>query len=184
MMQKHDIKRQNTLARPFKAGRDTAESAAASKQTGDSVFRAGIEAATRGYDQAAASSREQLEKIFPQAAGTFDAMAGFQKSNLKAFAVAGAIAANGVEALSRELLAFNKKAMEDSAENAKRLFECKTINELLEVQADLARAGFEQMIAQGTRFTDLAVKVANEIAAPLQERVGEAVGKLGKPLSA
>jgi hypothetical protein len=30
----------------------------------------------------------------------------------------------------------------------------------------------------------LAVKVANEIAAPLQERVGEAVGKLGKPVSA
>jgi phasin family protein len=184
MMQKHDIKRQDTVGKAFKAGQDTAESTgAAGKETGERVFKAGIEAATRGYDQAAAASREQLEKIFPQAAGTFDAMTGFQRSNLEAFAAAGTIAAKGVEALSGELLAFNKKAVEDSAANAKRLFECKTINELFEVQADLARAGFEQMIAQGTRFTELAVKVANEIAAPLQERVGEAVGKLAKPLS-
>jgi phasin family protein len=183
-MQKPDMKRQETAGKPSSAGRDAAGTAAAGMKSGERGLKAGIEAATKGYDQAAAASREQLQKIFPQAAGSFDAMTSFQRSNLEAFAAAGTIAAKGVEALSGELLDFNKKVVEDGAANAKRLFECKTMNELFAVQADLARAGFEQMIAQGNRFTDLAVKVANEIAAPLQERVGEAVGKLGKPLAA
>ena len=185
MTQKQDVKRRETAEKSFRANPAPAERAAVpGRETGERAFKASIDAATKGYDRAAAASREQLHRVFPQAAGAFDAMSAFQKSNLEAFAAAGMIAAKGVEALSGELLAVNRKAVEDSVANAKRLFDCKTFNELVEVQTVLARANFERMIAQGTRITDLAVKVANEIAAPLQERVGEAAGKLGKPISA
>ena len=185
MRSRHDAKSRETAARAFKANQAEAGKAVnGSKDAGASALKAGPEAVAKAPEQAAVASNEKVHKAFPQAAGTFNEMSGFQKANLEALAAAGMIAAKGVESLSGELLAFNRKAIEDSLANAKRLFDCKTIPELSAVQADLARASFEQMIAHGTRITDLAVKLATEMAAPLRDRAGDAVGKLGKPFGA
>jgi len=185
MMQKHDVKRPEAVEKTLQAKQATADKAVTSgKGTSERTLKAGFEAASKGFNQAATASKEQFQQFLPQAAGAFNAMTGFQRGNLDAFAAAGMVAAKGVESLSGELLAFNRKVIEDSVANAKRLFDCKTINELVEVQADLARANFEQMIAQGTRITDLAVKVANEMAAPMREHAADAVGKMGQPFGA
>ena len=74
--------------------------------------------------------------------------------------------------------------MEESVANAKKLFECKTMQEVVELQTDLACARFEAMLSQGTKMTDLALKMAGEIAEPMQARIGETVEKLAKPLAA
>jgi len=185
MMQKHAVKRPEAVAKTLQTKQATADKAVTfSKETSERTLKAGFEAASKGFNQVATGSKEQFQQFLPQAAGAFNAMTGFQRGNLDAFAAAGMVAAKGVESLSGELLAFNRKVIEDSVANAKRLFDCKTINELAEVQADLARANFEQIIAQGTRITGLAVKVANEMAAPMRERASAAVGKIGKPLGA
>jgi len=183
MHNKHSAKSREA-EKAFKAKQAAAAKAlGAARETGETVLKSGADAATKAYGQAGAATFEQMQKAFPQAAGTFDAMTGFQKANLEALAASGMAAMKGIETLSGELLAFNRKSIEDSVANVKRLFDCKTVQELGVVQADLARANFEQMIAQGTRITDLAVKVATEISAPLQGRVGEAAGKLGKPFA-
>jgi phasin family protein len=89
-----------------------------------------------------------------------------------------------VETLSEEMLAYNKKAMEDGVANAKKLMDCKTMQDVVELQTGLATAQFEAMLAQSTKFTDLALKMAGEIVEPMQSRLGETVEKLGKPLAA
>ncbi len=127
-------------------------------------------------------TQETVEKTFK--AGRIEELADVQRANLEAAFAAGTKAMKNVETLSAEMLAFNKKAMEEGVANAKKLFECKTVQEVVELQTDLACAQLEAMLEQGTKMTDLALRMAGEVAEPAQARFGETVEKLGKPLAA
>jgi phasin family protein len=164
-------KAQETVQKALQANQDAAAKAMkVGKETAEKAMKAGSEAVTKAYDQACSAAKETVQKTFPQAAARFDELAGLQRGNL--------------EALSEEMLAYNKKAMEDGAVNAKKLMECKTMQDVVELQTNLACAHFEAMLAQGTKFTDLALKMAGEMVEPMQSRLGETVEKLGKPLAA
>jgi phasin family protein len=147
-------------------------------------MKAGTEAMTKAYDQALTACKDTVQRTFPQAAARFEELAGLQRGNLEAVFAAGTTAMKNAETLSEEVLAFNKKAMEEGVANAKKLFECKTVQEVVELQADLACAQLESMLNQGTKMTDLALKMAGEIVEPMQARFGATVEKLGKPLAA
>lgn len=178
-------KAQETVEKTIKANQAAAEKAVkASKETAEKALKASSEVVTKAYDQALSAAKETVQKTFPQAAARFEELAGLQRANLEALFSAGTVAMKNVETLSEELLAFNKKAMEDGVANAKKLSECKTMQEMVEMQTDLACAQIEQVLAHGTKVTDLALKMAGEIVEPIQTRFGEAVEKLGKPLVA
>jgi phasin family protein len=178
-------KTQETVEKTFKANQAAAEKAVkVGKETAEKAMKAGTDAVTKAYDQALSACQDTVQKAFPQAAGRFEELAGVQRANLEAAFTVGTKAMKNAETLSEEMLAFNKKAMEEGVANAKKLFECKTMQEVVEFQTDLARAQFEAMLAQGTKMTDLALKMAGEIAEPVQARIGETFEKLGKPLAA
>jgi phasin family protein len=179
------MKAQETVEKTLKANQAAAEKAVkAGKETAEKAMRAGTEAVTKAYDQALSAAKETVQKTFPQAAQRFEELAGLQRANLEALFSAGTSVVKNAETFSEEVLAFNKKAMEDGVANAKKLFECKTMQDVVELQADLAHAQLETMLAQGTKMTDLALKMAGEIVEPMQARFGETLEKLGKPLAA
>ncbi len=178
-------KAQETVEKTLKANHAAAEKAVkVSKETAEKAMKAGTEAVTKAYDQALSACKDTVQKTFPQAAARFEELAGLQRGNLEAVFAAGAKAMKNAEALSEEVLAFNKKAMEEGVENTKKLFECKTVQDVVALQTDLACAQFEAALAQGTKITDLALRMAGEIVEPMQARFGETVEKLGKPLAA
>ena len=178
-------KAQEAVEKTLKANQDAAANAMkAGKETAEKALKAGSEAFTKAYDHACSAAKETVQKTFPQAAARFDELAGVQRANLEAFFSAGSVAMKSVEALSEEMLAYNKKAMEDGAANAKKLMECKTMQDVVELQTGLACAQLEAMLAQSTKFTDLALKMAGDVVEPMQSRFGETVEKLGKPLAA
>ena len=178
-------KTQEAVEKTLKANQFAAEKAVkVGKETAEKAMKAGTEAMTKAYDQALTACKDTVEKAFPQAAGRFEELASLQRGNLEAVFTAGTKAMKNAEVMSEEMLAFNKKAMEDGVATAKKLFECKTIQEVVELQTDVACAQFETMLAQGTKMTDLALKMAGEIVEPMQARFGETAEKLGKPLAA
>ncbi len=178
-------KTQEAVEKTLKANQAAAEKAVkVGKETAEKALKASSEAVTKAYDQALSAAKETVQKTFPQAAARFEELAGLQRANLEALFSAGTVAMKNVETLSEEVLAFNRKAMEESVANAKKLMECKTVQEVVELQTDLCCAQLETIVAQGTKFTDLALKMAGEIAEPMQARFGETVEKLGKPLAA
>jgi len=178
-------KAQDAVEKTLKANQAAAEKAVkAGKETAEKALKAGSEAVTKAYEQAIAAAKETVHKTFPQAAARFDEIAGLQRANIEALFSAGTVAMKGVETISEEVLAFNKKAIEDGMASAKKLLECKTVQELMEVQTDCACAQLEQFVAHGSKVTDMALKMAGEIAAPIQDRMGQTVEKLGKPLAA
>lgn len=178
-------KAQDAMDKALKANQAAAEKVVkAGKETAEKALKAGSEAVTEAYEQAFAAAKESVQKTFPLAAARFDEIAGLQRANIEALFSAGTVAMKGVETISEEMLAFNKKALEDGMASAKKLLECKTVQELMEVQTDCACAQLEQFVAHGSKVTEIALKVAGEIAAPIQDRMGQTVEKLGKPLAA
>lgn len=178
-------KARESVEKTVKAGQAATEKAAkAAKETAEKAFTVGTEAFAKAYDQAASMAKDTMFKAFPQAAAPFEAFAGFQRANLEALVAAGATAMKGVEAISQQVLAFNTKAMEDGFANTEKLLACKTMPEALEMQTQSAMAQMQSAFAHSTKMADLALKLAGEMAEPMQARVAQAAEMMGKPLAA
>jgi phasin family protein len=179
------VKAQETVEKAIKANQAAAEKAVkVGKETAEKAMKAGSEAVTKVYDQALSAAKETVQKTFPQAAARFEELAGLQRANIEALFSAGTVAMKNAETLSEEVLAFNKKAFEEGVANAKKLFECKTMQDVVEMQTDLCCAQIETTLAHASKVTDMALKMAGEMVEPMQERVSQAVEKFGKPLTA
>lgn len=156
----------------------------AGSETAEKALKTGSAAMTQAYDHAFGAAKEQVQKAFPQAATQFEELASFQRANLEALFAISATAMKGAETLTEHLLAFNKKAMEHGMATSQKLLDCKTMQDVMALQADCACAQLEQAIDHGSKFTDIAMHVAGEIAEPLQQRLGQAAEKLGKATTA
>jgi phasin family protein len=175
---------QDTVEQAMKASKDTVQKAVkVSKENAEKALKASQDAVTKGYDQAITAAKEQVQKTFPEAAPKFDEFAKYQKDNIDAFFAASAIATKGFETVTEELMAYNQQAFDNSVAAAKKLLDCKTFQDAVEVQTDYARANFDRMVAEGTKFSELTVKVANETAEPFQSRVNKTVETFSKPIA-
>ena len=67
---------------------------------------------------------------------------------------------------------------------AKALMGCKTLRDVIDLQADFARSNFDALVAEGTKLSETSFKLTNEAIAPIQARVTVAVEKLTKPIAA
>ena len=175
----------DAVEKAVKTNKETVQKAMkASKNTVEKAVKSGTDVFAKSYEQYIAATKDQLGKMFPAAVPNFDELAAFNKGNVDAFVAAGTAAAKGFEALSQELIAYNQKTVEASVATAKALLGCKTVHELVELQSDLARKGMDEWLAEGTKLSELTVKVANETAEPLSSRLTEAVDRFMKPLAA
>lgn len=150
----------------------------------DEAFKVGSDAMTKGYEQMVALAREQVGTAMPKAIKAFDEMANFGKGNVDAALKAGKIAANGWETIGREVANFNKTTLETGVANARALFGAKTLKEAIELQTGFARAAYDTFMSEGTKLSEMTIKVAQETAEPISVRVNQAVEKVGKPLAA
>jgi phasin family protein len=164
----------DTVHKAMKAGHETVEKA----------VKTGTDAFAKSYEQYLSATKDQLTKLFPSAAKNFDELAAFNKGNFEAFVAAGTAAAKGFETLSQQVIACNQKAVETGVATAKALLGCKTLQDVVEVQTDLTRKGIDEWLAEGTKLSELTVKVANEAVEPINSRLSEAVDRFMKPLAA
>jgi phasin family protein len=58
---------------------------------------------------------------------------------------------------------------------------CKDLREVVDVQSDFARESFDRLMNEGSKLSEIGVKVANEALEPIQARVNVAVEKIFKP---
>ena len=60
----------------------------------------------------------------------------------------------------------------------------RSLKDVADLQASLARTAFEKSIADATKLQEAAMKVAEEAFAPISARVTVAVEKLARPIAA
>lgn len=159
------------------------EAVAVTKETIETVVKAGADAANKGYEQAAAMTKEQVETAAKMGSAAFkgyEDVVQFNKENVDAFLKSGSIMARGVQDVSKTLFGLAQGAIDDGLAAGKAMAGAKSIRELVDVQSGLMKTGFDKLISEGAKMSELGARVTEEAMAPLNGRVTAAMQKLRK----
>ncbi len=150
--------------------------ATASKVKFDEMMKASTEAA----EKMMAANKERLEK----AVKGYDEMSVFGKQTVEAIVSASSLTAKGIESLNAEVMAFAKSQVEDSITAGKAFMTAKTLQEFIDLQSGYAKTAYDVYVAQATKISEMASKMAKDAFEPINVQVKAAVEKFAKPLAA
>lgn len=102
----------------------------------------------------------------------------FGKGNLEAMVESSKIAAKGLETIGQEAAEFTRKSFESATAAMKSLAATRSPTEFMKLQSDYARSMFDSVIAGTSRSTEMMLKLANDVAQPLSNRVAVAADKM------
>lgn len=160
------------------------DATAQAKATVETLVKAGQDAAAKGYEQVVVAAKEQVEKANAQLLKGYEEYAAFGKQNVDAFVQSGSIVAKGMEEMSKAVFAFTQASLEAGVATGKAMLAVKTLRELVDLQAGFAKSSLDGFVAEGTKLSEMGVKVANQALEPINARVHAAVEKLAKPAAA
>lgn len=160
---------------------------AANKETVDTFLKAGSEVASQGVEKVVAMNQEQIAAAVK--AGT-DAFKGYEdfvaygKANVDALMKANSVLVKGAQDMNKVLFGLAQSSLEDGVAATKKMLSCKSLKDVVEVQSTLAKANYKKSVDEGRKLTDMSVKLAEEISAPIASQVNETVERITKPLAA
>jgi len=144
-------------------------------------MKTGVDAAQKGIEQAVQFAKDNVEKASTAFFRGYDEFSVLSKGNVEAVVKAGSIYARGLEDLSKTVMAMTQSQLEASVAAAKAVLGCTSLRQMVDLQTDLARTNFDKFMADGSKLSEISLKVANEALEPLQARVNIAVEKFIKP---
>jgi phasin family protein len=160
------------------------DATAQAKETVENLMKVGQDAVTKNYEQVMVVTKDQIEKTSQKLFKGYEELAVFGKQNVDAVLQSQTIVAKGVEEMSKALLAFSQASLEVGVAAGKAMLGVKTVRELVDLQTNFAKSSFDTMVAEGTKLSEMGVKVANEALEPINARVNAAVEKLSRPIAA
>lgn len=110
--------------------------------------------------------------------------AEFSRGNVEAFTRAAQLYFTGMQDLGRQMVANVQGLSEHAMEGAKALSTVKSVKEMTDLQASLARTAFEKSVADANKMREQLTRLTEEAFAPLTERVTLATEKLTRPIAA
>jgi phasin family protein len=143
-----------------------------------------VQAGKQTVEQAVAATKEQVEKASTAALKGYDEFASMNKSSMDAFVKSSNIMAKGMEDLGKTYFAFAQSAAEQNVAAAKKLMTAKTINDVVDIQSEVARTSFDAWVAEATKMSEMSMKVANEAFEPIQSQLTTVVEKMTKQVAA
>lgn len=172
----------------LKVTNEVVESAVtASKETVESVVNASAKAASEGVEKAVAMGQEHVAaavKAGSEVFENYEDVIAFNKDNFDAVVSANTSLVKGIQAFSKEFFSIAQASLEQNVEATQKIFSCTSVQEVVSMQNDLAKANYSSVLDKSRKLSDLGVKVAEDSTAPLAARVNVAVEKITKPLAA
>ncbi len=83
----------------------------------------------------------------------------------------------GYGRIGASYFAYLQSAADLTTQAAKAVLSAKTPQDALDVQTDYVQRRFDNMIAEGTKISELSTKTANDVLTPLRKRFDENVAK-------
>jgi phasin family protein len=109
---------------------------------------------------------------------TFAEINEFGKGNIEAIVESGKIAAKGVEAFGQDTAEYGRRQFESATAALKSLSSVKSPTDFFKLQSDYFRSSFDSLVAQTSKNTETMLKLAGDVAQPIQNRVAVAVEKV------
>ena len=167
---------------------ETVEAAVAvGKETVETVVKAGTDAAAKGVEKAVAMSQEQVAAAVKAGSEVFkgyEDVVGFSKQNIDAMVAANTIFVKGIQEINTQFFGLAKNSIEENAQATKKLLASTSVEDVIAIQSDLVKANYDKAVEQSRKISDLGVKVAEDVAAPITKQVNVTVEKFTKPLAA
>lgn len=177
-------KKKTTKTAAPKAARAAKATATAVKATGAAAKAAYTEALFKPFEFSKAPGldeiKAQLEKFGPNLYKGFEDVQQSSKDNVEAVVKSSQIFAKAAEELNKAISTFAQSSLELNVQAGQALLGAKSLQDLVEVQQELARSSFDHFIAGSSKISDMAVKVTNEAFEPIQTRVNSTIEKLSK----
>ena len=117
-----------------------------------------------------ADAGERSQEIIARSQKAAEELAEIAKANAEALAEAGRIATAGARTIGQDALASGRESIERASAAVKSLADAKSPTEFFQLQSELARASFDRVVAEGSKFTEQLVKLAGEAVQPLSTR--------------
>lgn len=113
----------------------------------------------------------------------YEELASFGKENVEAMVRSGAVLAEAAQEFNKAWFGLARSAVDRNIAAGEALVGCKTPGEAFEVQSGLAKSQAETAVAEGRRLSELSLKVADDAAEPIAERINAAVDKFSKSIA-
>lgn len=157
---------------------------AATRTTVETAVKSGQDVVQKNLETAFAMTKDQFEKAGGTMFKGFDDVAAFGKDNVEAVVTAGNIATKGWQDLGAAWFAFAKGAVDTNVAVMQAMMSVKSPQDLVNIQSSYAKSTFDSFVAEGSKFSEMGVKVTNDAMAPINARVNATVEKFSKPLAA
>jgi phasin family protein len=121
---------------------------------------------------------ERAKAATERSAKIVEELADLTRGNVEALVASSKIAAKGVETLSQDAAEYSRKSFEEASATFKSFAEVKSATDLFKLQGDFARAAFDNAVAESARVSEALVKLAGDIAEPLNSRYSVAAERV------
>ncbi|MGG7567808.1 phasin family protein [Rhodovulum sp. DZ06] len=126
--------------------------------------------ATKSLETFAADAQKSMSAQMEKMSKSFEDAAAFNQESFDAMVKASNMYVKAAEELNAEFMAFSKQTVEDSMAAAKDMAASKSVMELMEKQAEYAKATFDGMMKQATKMNEMAIAAAKESMEPINAR--------------
>src|SRR4051794_38388942 len=133
-------------------------------ETTRDTFQAGLNTATQSFQRMSDQFTKVLGFNGPQA----EELARRASQNLQAVTQANTVLARGFQEASHEWINMARERVTKNMEGLNRLAGCRSVQDFVATQSDLARDGLQQVIDTNKRVAELSVRVADEAARAIQ----------------
>lgn len=150
---------------------------AASKAQFDTFMKSTTEAA----EKLMASSKQRIETVVK----SYDEASALSKETVEALMNVGTVTAKAMETVNTEVLAFAKSQFEESISVGKSMMGAKTLQEMIELQSQFAKAAYDGYVSQQSKMQELASQLSKEAFEPITAKLQAVAQKMTKmPLAA
>jgi phasin family protein len=171
-------KKRSALVIPFATALIKESNMATAFETTQETVRTAAETAMNNgkaaMEQVTAKSKEAVETSVK----TLEEITAVTRGNVEAMIASAKVAAAGVEQVMGHLTEVSKKSFEDTTAHVKSLTSAKNPTELVQLQTEFAKAQWDVAVAEFSKLTETLVKLAGDVAEPMQNQLATVTDKL------
>lgn len=126
---------------------------------------------------------EQARVAFEKNARLVEELTELTRGNVEALVTSTKVAAKGVEALGQEAAEYGRKSFEEASTAIRSFAEIKSPTDLFKIQSEFAKMQFDAIVAQNSKLSEAAIKLASEVFEPLSSRYSVAAERMKSALT-
>ena len=130
------------------------------------------------FETVTAASNEAIKEGLEKSLSAVNEFSAFQKDTVDAVIASATTASKSIEELNSSAIAYAKKSMEDGVAAAKTMAGAKSVQELIEIQADYTKSSLDAYLSEVNKSSDLLSTLMKDSFKPLNDRMVAAVEAL------